>query len=1285
MAANSTGVVGLLKIILALDSAQFDSGTKRSGDVAKRFEKDLRGIGRQATEIGKALTAGVTLPIVGFAAAAVKAAADFEQSFANVRKTVGEVGGSAEASAKFYADLEQFIRKTATELPKTTEELARIAALGGQFGISAEGLKTFVTTVAQLDIAVTDLSGEQAAEGLAQLRNIARVSEQDISRMASALVVLGANGASTEGNILELSKRIAGAGTLIGLTVPQIMGISAAIANVGINAEAGGTAFSRTLSQMSAAVDSGGDKLDAFARIAGVSAQEFATQFKGEPMKAVEMFIQGLARSKDAGENLTLILGDIGSEGVRQADTLKRLTLAHADVVEQVRMSAKAYQENDGHLKAAAEKSKTFWSQLDILKNRLKDAGIELGNVMLPQLVRMIDIVTPAVDILRAMAQAFAALPAPLQTVTFVLVGLTAAVGPALWGFGQMTTATAAIIGAFGKTGIATRALLMIFPSLGTAAAAAAVGVTALQVATGGFVIAAAAAGIAILIDHYNRLGEAAEEAEPKVRRLNDLDANNKKILTLDEAKAAAKETGAGMQQLGLQINLAANPMGRLGMISSQTAPKLASLTDQLAKTKQKVAELTADQVANIKAGVDMNMTTGEIVKKMAELYPALGITEAAVELVKDRLVAGAKAAEEKAEALTSLIEKLRAQKVEQDQATTSQAKYNAELQKMFGGGSDWLTAWIAKISLLPSESLQATAEASKATQDWANKHSAVLAPSIQDSSRELHEFNNELEVLKGQLREQITSDLLQFPQMMAQALVQGGGFSNALKGFTSKFGSDFAQGFVASAFGVTGPIGQGIAGAVGSLLPMVSKLWGGASAEVKQARTEVTSFQDTLHKTLSVTQRQEAGNAKWKMTVIAVRDAYLATGRTAAEADRIVQQLWNTDRPDAARAAMEQINTVLEEQKAITAEQNRLLEENKEKATDLFDEIMDAGSNGIPAAFQPTIDKLIETGLLTDDQIEKLRTLKEENAVNTAQMEADIDLFKGKIESLGPAYAKAKIDETSAKYVNAIERLVKGGADIGAVLGDAKEEISELVQKSMEAGVELPAQMRPWIEAMIAAGTLTDKNGEKITDITKIKFGDAFKTEAEKTKELWDAIALKLDELIDKISKGLGDALDHVTRDRTVNIDANIDTGEPRNETGRGPRQSVEPDRFAGDGIGRPSIAAITGLPVPTLRGQSGLAGDMLPSMPPLPTPFAASSPVSAFGDVPPPGGRGGAGGVTSFNVLPFIFGDRMSPYQMAREAVRHLVESALPMNEQGLTTAIEQVIRNYTRTANA
>jgi TP901 family phage tail tape measure protein len=413
--------------------------TSKDVDRSVDLSKQLGQMGTGLKTVGTTLTASVTLPIAAAFGMATKAAMSFETAFANVKKTVGRDDPTLPALAKT-------LRALAQEIPQSVEALSHIAALGGQFGIAGKDLAGFTRTIADLGVAVDGISTEQAATGLAQLRNVTGETTAEISNMAATLVELGNKGASTEGQILDFAQRIAGSAKMIGLSTPEIMGLGAALANVGLNAEAGGTAMSRTISQMSVAVDSGGEKLAAFARIAQMSGEEFARTFREKPIDAINAFIVGLGNAKSAGENLTLLLGDIGIEGVRQMDTLKRAALSADQLTNTIKLAGAAWVQNTAHTEEARAKYETTANQLKLFWQRLNEIGILMGGPIIKSLNMMLQSLDPVIDALKSMAEQFTRLPGGVQATFFGAFGLLAVAGPVAFLAGQLALSAKALI-----------------------------------------------------------------------------------------------------------------------------------------------------------------------------------------------------------------------------------------------------------------------------------------------------------------------------------------------------------------------------------------------------------------------------------------------------------------------------------------------------------------------------------------------------------------------------------------------------------------------------------------------------------------------------------------------------------------------------------------------------------------------------------------------------------------------------------------------------------------------
>ncbi len=327
--------------------------------------------------------AGLAVGLVAGAKNAVDSGISWETAFAGVRKTVD---ATAEELAQFSAG----IRKMATEIPASREEIAKVAEAAGQLGVKKEALLGFTRTLVDLGNA-TNMSSEQAADSLARLANITGMPQENFDRLGSTVVALGNTMAATESEIVSMGLRLAGAGEQVGLTEDQILAFAAALSSVGIEAEMGGSAFSRVMIDMSNAAQKGGEDLEKFAAVAGMSAEDFAKKFREDAAGALVAFLQGLGKVKDEGGNVFAVLEDLGLSEIRVRDTVLRASSAHELFSTALKTGSKAWEENTALTKEAEERYKTTASKIEVVKNKFSEFGVAIFEKVQPAVNSFLD------------------------------------------------------------------------------------------------------------------------------------------------------------------------------------------------------------------------------------------------------------------------------------------------------------------------------------------------------------------------------------------------------------------------------------------------------------------------------------------------------------------------------------------------------------------------------------------------------------------------------------------------------------------------------------------------------------------------------------------------------------------------------------------------------------------------------------------------------------------------------------------------------------------------------
>lgn len=397
----------------------------------EKFRRGLTTVGDTAGKVGLVAAAGL--------GAAVKAAVDWESAWAGVTKTV-------DGSSSQMAELEEGLRGLAKTLPATHEEIAGVAEAAGQLGVAREDILDFTKTMVDLG-ETTNLTAEDAATNIAQIANVMGTTGDEVDNFGAALVALGNAGASTESQILDMTQRIAGAGAQIGLAETDILAIANAAASMGIEAEAGGSAISRVFTELAKATASGGPKLEQFAQIAGMTAEEFVNAFGEDPAQAFNEFTKGLDRVNQSGGDVFTTLKSLGLSDVRVSQALLGMAASGDLLTDSLELGKQAWEENTALAMEAAKRYDTTASQTQIAWNRIKDAGIDAGESLLP-------VVAGVAESVGSLADAFGSLPGPVKNSLSGLLGITAVFGGGLWFTAKVVNGVTSMKGALDDLGI---------------------------------------------------------------------------------------------------------------------------------------------------------------------------------------------------------------------------------------------------------------------------------------------------------------------------------------------------------------------------------------------------------------------------------------------------------------------------------------------------------------------------------------------------------------------------------------------------------------------------------------------------------------------------------------------------------------------------------------------------------------------------------------------------------------------------------------------------------------
>lgn len=424
-------------VALRTEQIAFSSGSAAAASLGASMTQ----LGQRIdSTVSKLNTLGIGLGLFG--GYALNAAIQFESSFAGVRKTV-------DATEEEFAKLAQASREMSLVKPIEVDDVNRIMELGGQLGIARESLMAFADVVADLNVS-TDLGVEDAATDLARFANVAGMATADFSRFGATIVALGNNSAATESEIAEFAMRLSGAASAAGFSEAAILAVSAAMASVGLNAEAGGTAMSRIINDIDKSVALGTESLLVWAQTAGMTAAEFTEAWKNDPPQALNAVIEGITRFKDEGGSLAVKLEELDITEIRQSDTVRRLANAHGLMARELELADRAWADNTALTNEASQRYVTTESRLQLLKNRIHDAAITLGDQLKPALIEVgsgvVDFATGAMNAVGSIAQltsGFSGMGVAMVAAVAASGKVTSMLGGAITAIGNLGTAYA--------------------------------------------------------------------------------------------------------------------------------------------------------------------------------------------------------------------------------------------------------------------------------------------------------------------------------------------------------------------------------------------------------------------------------------------------------------------------------------------------------------------------------------------------------------------------------------------------------------------------------------------------------------------------------------------------------------------------------------------------------------------------------------------------------------------------------------------------------------------------
>ena len=278
----------LFILIEAIDKAQ--KPLKETLDALKRmqnFQSKVDAVGKSMTNVGKAISVGITAPVVAGATLASLKFGEFETALANATRAAD----LSDAQAKM---LGASMRGLSSELGISSVQLVDMATAGAKLGIGFEDLTSFVR-VAGTSIAALEVPTDVAIDAFGKLKNIFDLTIPELELLGDSIAFLGNNFAVTEGPLLEATRRIAGVAKTSGFAATEVTALAAAFLQVGGSPEVVATSINSVLPRLQTATKQT-DKFKRALNEMGLSAIDLESIMSVNARAGLDSFIQTLSQ-----------------------------------------------------------------------------------------------------------------------------------------------------------------------------------------------------------------------------------------------------------------------------------------------------------------------------------------------------------------------------------------------------------------------------------------------------------------------------------------------------------------------------------------------------------------------------------------------------------------------------------------------------------------------------------------------------------------------------------------------------------------------------------------------------------------------------------------------------------------------------------------------------------------------------------------------------------------------------------------------------------------------------
>lgn len=412
----------------------FDFLQKSSEDYRKSIEKISTKVGGTLKGIGKAMTVGVTAPVVAGAAYSV-------HKFSEIEDALVDLQGSTDLSGNELQTFGERLRKLSINSTFGQQKLLELAASAGEAGVrGAPNLEKFALTLAQLG-KTAKIEGPDVAASLREILTLTKEGEGSVGNFGSAITALENKYGANAKKIFENTQMMAREVGRFGLSSSQLAAVGAAIVPLGFESKNAAQAVGESFRAIDNAIREGGVKMQGLQKITGMTADELRKTFKEDPQAVFKAFLTGINKIEERGGQTAKALEFFGVSGDKSNVILTALGKNLGQLGEMEAYAGEEFRKNTALNDEYSDTTKSLSASTAKFKSTLDALAVTLGNRLAP-------FVQGATTGMTGLLVFFEKHPT-VATFAAAIAAVAAAVGPLLIGAGQLIMAIPKLIDGF--------------------------------------------------------------------------------------------------------------------------------------------------------------------------------------------------------------------------------------------------------------------------------------------------------------------------------------------------------------------------------------------------------------------------------------------------------------------------------------------------------------------------------------------------------------------------------------------------------------------------------------------------------------------------------------------------------------------------------------------------------------------------------------------------------------------------------------------------------------------